>query len=436
MLKNLPNTLGKIPEGKNQRKAMHYNFSRTGAMTVAGIIGAFMGALILVINNGETRVGGARNTFSVIPSAYAAPADANTLAAGSDRKDDSKRLNYYPNTERLDPGEMRVVALGTGTPNLRRSQAAACWLVELGNGNKFLFDVGTGSLANLATLEIPFTYLDKVFVSHLHVDHIGDLDSLFIGGWVSNRTVPLRVWGPSGAEPELGTKYAMDRMREMYSWDLTGRRGNMPSSGGHVEVTEFDHTQTGVVYEQDGVTIKSWPAIHGIDGSVSYSLEWKGRKFVYSGDTVPNKWFLEEALNADFLIHECYFTVQQFIDLKNYDPERARLIATVIHTPPSSAGKVFAMVKPRMAVAYHFLNDWNTRSETLAAIRKTYDGPLTLAEDLMVWNISDAGVRTRKVIGPDEAWPAKPPEPAGPPDPSERVKRSDWLEDGRLDFAD
>ena len=154
---------------------------------------------------------------------------------------------YYPNTETLGSDEMRVIALGTGTPNFRRSQASASWLVELGNGEKFIFDIGTGSLSNLGALEIPYTYLDKIFVSHFHVDHIGDLDAIFIGGWVSNRTVPLRVWGPGGLKPELGTKYAVDRMREMFSWDLTGRKGNMPSGGGHVEVTEFDYSKIHVV---------------------------------------------------------------------------------------------------------------------------------------------------------------------------------------------
>lgn len=63
-------------------------------------------------------------------------------------------------------------------------------------------------------------------------------------------------------------------------WDLTGRKGNMPSSGGEVVVTEFDYSKVGVVYQQTGVTIKSWPAVHAIDGSVSYCLEWKGMKFV------------------------------------------------------------------------------------------------------------------------------------------------------------
>jgi hypothetical protein len=49
---------------------------------------------------------------------------------------------YFPGTEDLKPDEMRVVALGAGMPSVRRKQAAACWLVELGNGDKFLFDLG------------------------------------------------------------------------------------------------------------------------------------------------------------------------------------------------------------------------------------------------------------------------------------------------------
>ena len=221
----------------------------------------------------------------------------------------TERSSYFPNTEPLAADEMRVIALGTGTPNFRRSQASASWLVELGNGDKFLFDVGTGSLANLAALEIPYTFLDKVFVSHLHVDHIGDLDALFIGGWVSNRTVPLRVWGPSGLEPQMGKRHAVEHLREMYTWDITGRRGNMPSAGGHVQVEEFDYSKAHVVYDENGVTIRSWPAIHAVDGAVSYSLEWKDKKYVYSGDTVPNKWFMTEGQDADLLIHECYLSV-------------------------------------------------------------------------------------------------------------------------------
>lgn len=357
------------------------------------------------------------------------------MPISAEPKEARQSANYFPNTEPLGEDEMRVVALGTGTPNFRHSQASASWLVELGNGEKFIFDIGTGSLANLAALEIPYTYLDKIFISHLHVDHIGDLDAMYIGGWVSNRTVPLRVWGPSGLEPELGTKNAVEHMRQMYVWDVTGRRGNMPSSGGHVEVTEFDYSKTHVVYDRNGVKISAWPAIHAIDGSVSYSLEWKDKKFVYSGDTVPNKWFLAEAQDADLLIHECYLTVQQFIDIKHYAPERAQIVATKIHTPPESCGKIFSKLQPSMAVAYHTFTDFNVAPGIIEGIRQAYDGPLTLADDLLVWNIDADGVRVRRVVGSDEPLPAAPPEPAGPPDRSERTERSDWLDAGALNWS-
>jgi hypothetical protein len=62
------------------------------------------------------------------------------------------RYVYYPGTEQLAKDEIRVVACGTGMPAARRGQAATCFLVETGNGDKFIFDIGSGSMANLAAL--------------------------------------------------------------------------------------------------------------------------------------------------------------------------------------------------------------------------------------------------------------------------------------------
>ena len=111
------------------------------------------------------------------------------------------RYAYYPGTEELKADEIRVIACGTGLPSARRGQAATCFLVETGNGEKFIFDIGSGSMANLAALMIPYQYLDKVFLTHLHTDHMGDLDSLWAGGWTAGRPNALKVWGPSGMTP-------------------------------------------------------------------------------------------------------------------------------------------------------------------------------------------------------------------------------------------
>jgi len=147
---------------------------------------------------------------------------------------------YFPNTESLAPDEMRVVACGTGMPTTRAAQAAACFLVELGNGDKFLFDIGSGSAERISSLQIPYDFLNKVFIGHLHGDHFGALGELFIGGGLMGRQVPLRIWGPSGATPELGTAYAVQKMVEMYTWDLAGRAGLVDFRGFEVETHEFD----------------------------------------------------------------------------------------------------------------------------------------------------------------------------------------------------
>lgn len=54
----------------------------------------------------------------------------------------------------MAPDEMRFVALGTGMPNARSKQAAACFRVEVGSGDKFIFDVGLGCAERIAAMQI------------------------------------------------------------------------------------------------------------------------------------------------------------------------------------------------------------------------------------------------------------------------------------------
>ena len=318
-----------------------------------------------------------------------------------------ERDTYFPGTEDLAPDEMRVVALGTGMPSARPKQAAACFLVELGNGDKFLFDIGSGSHERIAAMKIPYDFLDKVFIGHLHVDHYGDLPTFWLGGTVMNRLTPLRIWGPSGSEPKYGTKYAMDRMQEMYVWDIGTRSGVVDFRGGELKVTEFPFDGiNAIIYDENGVVIRSIPAVHGLDGAVSFILEWKGLKFVYGSDSIPNKWYMEHAKGADLAIHECFLPPTLMITRQGFAPLEALTVATQGHTAPEQFGKVMATVKPRMAVGYHFYNDFDIQPEVMRRVRKTYDGPLTLAVDYMVWNVTKDDIRVRMAAKDEEVWPS------------------------------
>jgi ribonuclease Z len=343
---------------------------------------------------------------------------------------------YAPNSETLKPDEMRIIAAGTGMPTPRPAQAAASFLVELGNGDKFLFDTGEGSTERLFALQIPMAFLDKVFLGHLHGDHFGGIGSLFVAGGIAGRFSPLRIWGPSGATPELGTAAAIDAMEKMYAWDIAGRLGQTDIRGFTTEVTEFDYRKEQVVYEENGVVITAFPAIHAIDGSVSYSLEWNDIKFVYSSDTYPNRWFVEHATGADFVIHECFIAVPDLVSKYNLTPEAALQVGTQIHTAPEAFGKVMSMIKPGHAVAYHFWKDFNTTGAVLERIRKTYDGPVSLAEDYMVWNVTKEGTRERMAIIDEHTWNPPLAYPAEPVSSDDLVGYSPGILAGKLDVDD
>jgi ribonuclease Z len=344
---------------------------------------------------------------------------------------------YYPGSEDLASDEMRIVACGTGMPNARPRQAAACWLVELGNGEKFIFDIGLGSAERISAMKIPYDYLDKVFIGHLHADHIGDLDALWIGGVISNRQRPLRVWGPSGDEEKLGTKYMVDRMKEMYSWDWASRQGNVNTKGFQIDVHEFDYKAINkVIYQENGVTIRSIPAIHAVDGSVSFILEWNGLKFSFSSDTYPNKWWMEHTKNSDLAIHECFAPPSIMVNKQKFAVGDALNVATQVHTSPAMFGKVMSQTKPRMAVGYHVFVDFDTQPQIMNEIRQTYGGPVELAIDYMVFNVTKEDIRVRMAAIDEAIWPQPSVTETLPADPKERVGFSDYIMKGRVVYED
>ncbi|MHC5540202.1 hypothetical protein ACYOEI_18440, partial [Singulisphaera rosea] len=246
----------------------------------------------------------------------------------------------------------------------------------------------------------------------------------------------LHVWGPSGQAAELGTRHFVEKLKDAFRWDYQGRLGVIPAGGGQLDVHEFDYRQENeVVYQRNGVTVRSWPAIHALDGPVSYSLEWKGLKFVFGGDTVPNRWFARYAKGADLAIHECFLTPPLLMAKQRLSAQSALNVATSVHTAPAAFGLVMEEIKPRMAVAYHFFNDFDIRFPLYEGIRRTYQGPLTMATDMLVWNVTKDEIRVREIIANPDAWPAEPLSPPDQPDAKLRTPFSPFVDQGRIDVS-
>ncbi len=142
-----------------------------------------------------------------------------------------------------------------------------------------------------------------------------------------------------------------------------------------------------------------------LDGSVSYRLEWNGLSFVFGGDTRPNQWFIKYAKDADLAIHECFPTPEGLAAFNDWKMRPATFVTSYIHTPPTGFGKVMSEIKPRMAVAFHTVLLPDIQQGMLEGIRETYDGPLTIASDLTIWNVTKDAITTREAVFPDRVTP-------------------------------
>ena len=103
-----------------------------------------LGVVALAIYSIGLYHGNTGEALSVVASAEAVESGGPELPLRTIQKDPVGTISdpymYYPGTEALGADEIRVVACGTGMPAARRGQGAACFLVELGNGDKFLFE--------------------------------------------------------------------------------------------------------------------------------------------------------------------------------------------------------------------------------------------------------------------------------------------------------
>lgn len=274
----------------------------------------------------------------------------------------------------------KVVLLGTGMgPPVNLQQYGPSILVEAG-GERLLFDCGRGATIRLAQAGIPIGTITRVFLTHLHSDHIVQLPDLLLAGWATGRlAVPLEVWGPAG------TRAMMDHLQQAFIADIHTRRDldeHFPAAG--ITVVSHD-VQEGTVFDERGVKVTAFLVDHGpMRPALGYRVDYRGHSVVLSGDTRVSENLIRHAQGTDVLVHEVIDP-----DAIRARPDRPSdaVIAAIIahHTTPEQAGEVFRRVAPRLAVYSHAPSS----ERVLARTRTTYAGPLQGAEDLLTIVIGD-----------------------------------------------
>jgi len=285
--------------------------------------------------------------------------------------------------------DFRVTLLGTGVPIPNPERFGPCTLIEAGD-QKFLIDAGRGATIRLYQLKIPIGRIDVQLLTHYHSDHTSCLPDVWLTGWLESyfgtRKSPYRVIGPTGA------KRLMENLERAYADDIKIRIADekLPLSGIATDVSEFDCD--GLVYEKNGVKVIAFEVDHGdvIKPCYGYRIEYGGRVAVFSSDTRYNQNVIKYGKGADLLVHEVAMARPELM--------KEAYIQRIIghHTTPYDCGRVFAQTMPKLAAFTHVVQLASaavpapTLSEVTAEVRRTYDGPLEVGEDLMSFEIGEA----------------------------------------------
>ncbi len=311
--------------------------------------------------------------------------------------------NWFPGTEEVQPNEMRITFMGTA-PNIRPGQMNTSIYVELGNGDNFVFDIGEGSVANYVAARVALNQIDKVFLTHLHVDHFGALPYVYMfGTWAGGWHSPLNIYGPSGRTPEFGTKAMVEGMKKMLAWHIDAFSVFPVGKGWDIQVHEFDFRDNGgVVYEENGVKVTHWQRSHAKDGASAYRLDWNGLCFVWTGDGRPSKLDEIYAKGCDVYVTELQPEVVEINSgVQGVPPFLARYTIDTHHTPGYAAGYLANKVQPRLFMTTHMNFDPFLNEETVAEVRYHWKGPYHFgAPDGIVVNVTKDAIWVREGVLP------------------------------------
>ncbi|MGH7320279.1 MAG: MBL fold metallo-hydrolase [Candidatus Rokuibacteriota bacterium] len=271
---------------------------------------------------------------------------------------------------------MTVTLLGTGCPPPNPRRRGPAVLVARGDA-RFLVDAGSGVAVQLQLAGVRVLDLHRIFLTHLHSDHVIDLGHLLVTRWIIGQNAPLEVFGPTGIRAHV------ERLQALWEWDVDVRRSHMRDRARPaVAVTEI---QEGVVFRSGGVTVTAFSVEHEpVKPAFGFRFDGDDRAIVISGDTRPCENLIRHARDADLLIHECTDATQTQWTPGCGWPSREDKVKDLAayHTGPDEVGQVAARAKARTLVLTHMMPA-SDPSDLAARAARAFPGRIVVGEDLL-----------------------------------------------------
>ena len=290
----------------------------------------------------------------------------------------------------MEPFEVHILGCGSALPTTRHN--ASSQVVRVGN-RQYMIDCGEGTQLQLRRSHIHFSFVNHIFISHLHGDHCFGLIGLISSFGLLGRTTPLHIYA------DALLRKLMKAQLEFFCKELRYE----------IIFHDIDATAHALIYEDSAITVHTLPQKHRIpccgflftekpkkrhirrDMIDAYKIpEYmrqsikEGADFVTpEGETIPNARLTTEAdpsrsyaycsdtlpcpennthiENADLLYHEATFATA----------ESARALAT-FHTTAEQAAQIALDAKVKQLVIGHFSSRYDDTTLLLDEARAIF----------------------------------------------------------------
>lgn len=275
---------------------------------------------------------------------------------------------------------MKITLLGTGSPLPSATCAGPATLVQAA-GQSILVDAGRAVIMRLVGAGCPPAFVSAVLLTHLHSDHICDLNDVITTRWISSpAATPLPIYGP------VGTQKMVDGLLAMLSQDETYRldhHADLRAAGGmKVDVHEIE---AGASFTIGDVAISVHATDHRPVGpTIGFRIENEGTVAAIAGDTIPCDGLYEMCNNADFYVQTVLRedlvrtfatfvpTAERFLDILDY------------HSTVQQAAQTATKSSVKTLVLTHFVPPMQPgqESEWHAMAAEHFSGEIVIGPDL------------------------------------------------------
>ena len=268
---------------------------------------------------------------------------------------------------------LRVVMLGTGTPNPDEYRSGPAVAVVAGS-QAYIVDAGPGVVrrARAATIETKLPQLrvpnlKYLFLTHLHSDHTLGYPDLIFSPAVVGRPGALEVFGPKG------TQEMTDHLMAAWKKDMEVRINGLEHGNADAYKVNVHEIAAGIVHKDENVTVKAFLVHHATwDQAFGYRFETPRRSVVISGDESPSPSLIEACSGCDVLVHEVYCGAGS----EYYK---------MAHTSAVELAAIATKAKPKLLVLYHQLFHGCSEAALLNQVQQGYAGAVVSAKDLDIY---------------------------------------------------